>query len=609
MAASVLLEVVKWCTVILMKDVGTCNRIFFIGILALCISPLVSPAVLAADTQLQVLVGDTCPNIPGNQPTMPSGMQHDASGNCFTPAPPPPPDACPNLAGQQNTIPEGYYRNRNGNCVPQTRPPQDVCPNIDGMQSSVPYGMRTAASGDCIWPPNDICTNIPGPQGSMPTGMEYDSSGNCYTPIAPTKGTPEKPDTTSKSSPLLAVPYYLIGALVLVALLLLLQMLRESWLSQKTIVLFKRKKHIAEEKDSFIAVTAHYLRTTLASMLASLTALVSRKELAEDEVAPLINAAQALQADIDNVFTPEPSFEQGSADVPKASEIHVSTLSSPLFWIPTALTALGLVATNLLLTRLTFHDNAIWIQLIAFLTASLLLFFTLRVRHIRHLKRQRTEKLIEGQEAIDAARNTFIENSTAALGKGLQRIDLHRRLIAEAPSSRLFHEGYSGLVGIFEKLSLLRMVKTGARQTTKFDIRDAVNSCLLRYQIAMDAKKLSLTDTVGHYQLTQNRRLFDFVLSSVFDNAIRYNYVGGSIIITTTQVAHQLEISITNNGGIPPEKRSALFQPFSHETPTNARNGDIGLSLFLDKIIMEHLGGSIAISSTPNNVTTVTIRI
>ncbi len=71
---------------------------------------------------------DVCPNLPGDQPTVPPGMVIDENGNCVTP--PPPTDVCPNLPGDQPTVPPGMVIDENGNCVtPPVTPPPPVRPS------------------------------------------------------------------------------------------------------------------------------------------------------------------------------------------------------------------------------------------------------------------------------------------------------------------------------------------------------------------------------------------------------------------------------------------------------------------------------------------------
>ena len=130
---------------------------------------------------------DECPNIAGNQASIPAGMVKDASGNCVTP-PPPPTDECPNIAGNQTSIPVGMIKDTSGNCVTPPPPPTDECPNIAGNQTSIPVGMIKDTSGNCVTPPppsTDECPNIEGIQTSVPAGMTKDASGTCSTPPPP----------------------------------------------------------------------------------------------------------------------------------------------------------------------------------------------------------------------------------------------------------------------------------------------------------------------------------------------------------------------------------------------------------------------------------------
>lgn len=91
------------------------------------------------------------------------------------------PDVCPNLEGDQYTIPEGYVVEE-GQCVLPPPPPTDLCANIEGVQESVPEGL--VQDGDnCVEPPppppvTDVCPNIEGDQATIPDGY-HDVDGQC----------------------------------------------------------------------------------------------------------------------------------------------------------------------------------------------------------------------------------------------------------------------------------------------------------------------------------------------------------------------------------------------------------------------------------------------
>lgn len=594
-------------------------RILFVGslVLGLLVSiALPATPASAQDSQVQVLVGDVCPNIPGNQPTIPSGMQIDGDGNCFTPTPPPAPDACPNLDGSQNAIPSGYYRNQSGNCVAQTVPPKDVCPNLSGIQSSVPDDMTTDTNGTCMQPLGDSCPNIPGPQNTLPKDMKHDNSGNCFTPPATPVTPPKKPTGSGYapivlSAPLDLLPYYPIGALFIVSVLLLMQMLRESLATHGIIVLFKRRKRLAEDKDQFIELSTHYIRTTLQAMTTSLTSLTSSGEVTEENAAPLQNATQALRANTEAVFSDRSKNSQENTDSPDRVGIHVKTLLSPLFWIPIGLTVLITITINILLAS---NDAAqvvrqdIWIQALTLTAACFVLFFTLRARHIRHIKRQYSETLAENEYTIDTARTDFIEKSSAVLSTGLDSIDSERHVLATIDAEGSFSVGYDRLRTVLAKLNLLKSIPAGASEVTKFDIRGVIDNCLLRYQNQLDEKKLTITDTVEKQIITQNRELFDFVLSSIIDNAVSFNIIGGNLSISTSNPPHgyHLELRISNTGeSIPEEKRASLFSPIYRDEEAG---GELGLSLFLDKIIMNYIGGQITIETSLEKQTVIVLR-
>jgi 6-phosphogluconolactonase (cycloisomerase 2 family) len=163
-----------------------------------------------------VVVADLCPNIAGNQVTVPSGMIIDGSGNCVPggggpswcqdplasnfggplPCTYPGADLCPNIAGTQLTIPSGMYIDLSGNCVSSGGP--DLCPNISGVQVVVPSGYIVDGFGNCVEPPPvDLCPNIVGSQSTVPSGMYIDSFGNCVTPTS-TTGPPWKSRRASR---------------------------------------------------------------------------------------------------------------------------------------------------------------------------------------------------------------------------------------------------------------------------------------------------------------------------------------------------------------------------------------------------------------------------
>jgi hypothetical protein len=112
---------------------------------------------------------DACPNIEGNQASVPEGMDLDEEGNCVTPPPGESP-YCLNgetiWVSDEEDPPEGATL---GSCRIEPTPDNDVCDNIDGVQTSVPEGLHLDGGGiNCVSFSNPGTPENPsGPQGQV----------------------------------------------------------------------------------------------------------------------------------------------------------------------------------------------------------------------------------------------------------------------------------------------------------------------------------------------------------------------------------------------------------------------------------------------------------
>lgn len=600
-------------------------------------------------------VVDVCPNIPGVQATIPAGMQHDGNGNCYTPTTPTPPDPqppvtvdlCNNLAGVQTFLPYGYYR-AGGNCYVQPTPPTpavDVCQNIDGLQAAMPDGFYLNENNDCLEMPKpvDVCPNIDGPQEKMPEGMKHDRYGDCYTPDS----TPVSPPVTGSTDgekqwtkglmsvpaifrPLLeplvniipegakewlrslpddaakAVPYYIFVMVVILALIPILQSIREAVFARQLALILKKERDIAEQKNNFITLASHYLRTPLTLMKSGVDTIVSLGELPEASVQAVRAPLVSLENNINQVLA---DVERNDAlkDIEgPAKQETPSVWRSGWFWGPTIGSVILTIIANFLLVVVGDKNVGVTDTFLHFLVAAVafvILYLAVRNLYLQRRLHREQEALIEHEKVIDEARNAFINNSTVALEKNLEPISQARSIIANAPSAKFFDEGYSRLRAILSKFLLLVQVQAGSQRDVKtFNLREAINQLLVTYQAVISARKITISNGIPeNINVTQNPLLFNFVLESILDNAIKFNKEeGGSIDITAAPSSKTVSIRFTDNGiGIDQEKLSQLFKPFSRATSSIEFNYEgMGFSLFLDKIIMDYTGGDIAATSS-----------
>ena len=649
-----------------MKKLSVWRNKYSGAFIAVAFALLGTGYVYAQNTTITVQLGpvvvDVCPNILGVQATVPNGMIIDGNGDCVTP-PPPVVDVCNNIAGDQETIPAGYYRDSNGDCYVQPTPPVDVCPNLFGVQAIVPSSLIVDANGNCIAPPVDECPNIDGPQSAIPEGMvKVDSV--CFTPEPqdttpkpdvitppignvqpPTPGKPKAPDYKNVPAALDAVleplvnivppalkeavkavpvdvartvPYYIYAVLAVAAIVMVVQAFRELFATRTLIILLNRERSIAEQKDNFIALASHYLRTPLTLMRNGLDTIVALKELQVEQLAPVRATIDSLDTNIKAILSDiEGNEALKGINAPPAENLdeQKSILRSGFFWGPISATVVMTWASNFLLGIVADVDLGtanLLFQVIVVVAVSIVFYSAFRNFHIRRKQLNYQKKLIEHERTIDGARNAFIRRSTEVLQGGLAQIYGTRSVLGNTPSARFFDEGYLRFNSILEKFLLLGKIQADSVEDIEtINLRETIDNALANVQETITTKKLTVNNDVnGMIFAKQNRALFEFVIQSVVDNAIKFNTDGGTVGISANSDTKQITVNISDTGiGIPKDKLAQLFKPFSRADSALQFNYEgLGFSLFLDKIITDYMGGDIVATSAKEKGTNITVR-
>ena len=101
-------------------------------------------------------------------------------------------------------------------------------------------------------------------------------------------------------------------------------------------------------------------------------------------------------------------------------------------------------------------------------------------------------------------------------------------------------------------------------------------------------------------EVSADKRKMIQVILNLLDNAIRFTPKNGKIIISTSQIADMVEISVEDNGvGISAEDQKHVFERFYKVDPSRSSSGT-GLGLAIAKhIVMAH-SGNILLDSKPD---------
>lgn len=601
---------------------------------------------------------DVCPNIFGLQLSVPAGLNVDGNGNCVAP----PVDECQNIEGIQETVPAGMDVD-NGICYtpagtispPNTLPNGGIIPNNPSSPSTIedapssdqpaeepsdsssspsqPTNDPSRGSGDYNYSDGSSSSNDGGmytqtpPQrdyqrsmGANYTGPDYQNVPEVLDPVVNpiVQSIPKSIRKNLQSVPpavARTVPYYIIGVLGIVTAIVAFQSIVELMSARALIAVFKRDKDIADQKDNFIALASHYLRTPLTLMRNGLDTIVALKELPASQVARLRNTVNTLEESIKAILE---DIENDKAlkeiKAPSESAQAPSVLHSKYLWGPIIGSALLILLSNFLLGVVGDVDlgtmNQIF-QAVTFVAIGFGFYAAIRTIQVRRKQKIRNEELIAHEHIIDEARNAFIERSTTALHHGLTQLYNYRPDINSASSSRFFDEGYKRFLEMLEKFLLLGTIQTGkAKSIDTLNLRSFVDTITESFMPQIQEKNLTVVNKIDpSITVSQNRALYSFIIQSLIDNAIKFNNENGTVTILADSENHLLRVSIADNGmGIPEDKKADIFKPFNRVDSAIEFNYEgLGFSLFLDKIITDYLGGEIKIATPDKGGTEVSI--
>jgi PAS domain S-box-containing protein len=257
------------------------------------------------------------------------------------------------------------------------------------------------------------------------------------------------------------------------------------------------------------------------------------------------------------------------------------------------------------------------------------------MRHVgtqvgRIIERRRAEEnLVEAREQADQAnraKSDFLSSMSHELRTPLNAILGFSQLLNNDPKEALtitqeksvgyiINGGHHLLKLIDEVLDLAR-IESGKLDLSMENVvaSPLIEECLttievkaLERNIRTPDHSMYIADSVIRTDITR----FKQILLNLLSNAVKYNREGGALIVATYETPKgMLRISVTDTGeGIPEDRQSELFQPFSrlgHETTSTEGTG---IGLVVTKRLVEEMGGNIGFESDVGKGTTFWIEL
>ena len=119
-------------------------------------------------------------------------------------------------------------------------------------------------------------------------------------------------------------------------------------------------------------------------------------------------------------------------------------------------------------------------------------------------------------------------------------------------------------------------------------------------------KGINLIEKCDNVLLMVSDILIYRLVYNLVENAIKYNFSGGTVTVNATQQNSQLHLTVEDTGnGIPEELKERIFEPFFRLDKSRSRElGGVGLGLALVREIVRVHNGSILVKNNANSGTT-----
>lgn len=428
-----------------------------------------------------------------------------------------------------------------------------------------------------------------------------------------------------RSLPVIVVvgfPYAMFVLLGLAACALLVELFRELRRLHLLQILIHKQQLLAEERDAFWHLAANYLRAPVTLIVGGTEALNDVKTTTT--TTSLSGVATSLQTKVAEIM----KKIEGSTSLQSISQAAprpvTRTAKRAVFIIPVVTVATLAILGNY--AAASFRNMSpgaagYLVQAAVFIIVAVIFYWTLGLLSRGKSKRRAAQAQLDRQtNELANARHELINDTAKNLDPDLTKLEeliaaLPAKQAASAPAQTL-QEGSSRLREIVTSFTLLIKVQEGTGQVAgtpkTIDLTNLLNRTRAKLTPQITAKGVRVTAPALPLAVHAEAEMANQVLESIISNAVDYSPANGTVKVEAQKLQDKIRLRISDQGkGIDKKQLDHLFRPFIRTDGTSAMDmshGGFGINLYLDKLIMEQLGGSISATSKPGKGTAITME-
>lgn len=416
---------------------------------------------------------------------------------------------------------------------------------------------------------------------------------------------------SSSTHLVLLIPWLLFLGMGLTTARLVYQAWQEQAILEALEAERRREKILLHQKHNFVSLSSHYLRTPLTVIANGVELLASAgkdKVKAEGLKGSIEKLRLAVNALLDTQSSNSSGTKVTAPDLKKANNYLFLSLAGGFVVISTAVYLLNHLDFN------NFSSSSLLSEAAILLMTVVLAIGAARSRKARKEVREQANNLLKEQRELDRQRNELVKEALQNLTGPLSEIKTGVKSFGTNPMAKPVVEGIANMEKVVRQFTIFTSLQTGSLEKISQDIslKEIVGDIAKRYHSKLQSKSLRMRTDLKADKLKQDGLLLEFVINSLVDNAIDYSSEGRNIDIISRAGKADINIFVRDEGsGLSKDKLAALFQPFSRAENVEKSFGHegLGMSLYLDRLIMHYLGGDIAAESEVGKGTTIKLRL